>query len=91
MELAIETEYYSDEENVTHPISVQGIFIYKTLRIKILVLNESFQNKLDLEKLNEICENQNINLYFDTFEDKLEPILLKHFTTYIQENKSHLD
>ncbi len=84
-ELSIDSEYYF-ENKMTKPISIQGVFKYKEKKLKIIVLNRQFEKSLDEKLITLICEERQIEYYYDSFEDDEEPLILKYFHKYLEYN-----
>lgn len=92
LELSIDSEYVVNEGDVINPsvpLSVQAIFRYKNKEIiKFFIINEIFKSQINVNKIEQVCKNANINLYYKSFLDEREPLVLSCFYEYLNNNNS---
>jgi hypothetical protein len=88
-DLAIDSEFIAYSNKTSDPISVQGVFIYKKKSLKLIVINSKYAPDIPASVLDEISQKQNVEIYYDSFLDKSDPVLLTYFYKHYDQNPDY--
>ncbi len=88
-DLAIDSEFIVFSNKTSDPISVQGVFSYKKKSLKLMVINSKYIADLSMLEIDEISQKQNVEIYFDFFDDKWDPVILTYFYKHLEYNPDY--
>jgi hypothetical protein len=88
-DLSIDSEFIAYSNKTADPISVQGVFIYKKKSLKLIVINSKYASDIPSSVLDQISEKQNVQIYYDSFSDKSDPVLLTYFYKHYEHNPDY--
>lgn len=91
LELAIDSEFTFLEDGTAYPISIQGVFKYKDKLKKLIVLNSKYKMKLNLTHLFEFSLEDDIEVYFDDFEDPFNSLILYYFYESLKKDPDYMN